>query len=170
MPMEVCLSTSTPEKKPAADQRSGHQVQRPLNALGAQMSTRYTAAAQLLDHSVLMNQFNSANLDRDDLWQLIDRVDCVWDRGFDQLGAWHTRVTVDFGHGYSVSHEVSGPKTYDDALSNEGIRSKWSMLADSVLGGERKAQIEAMVLNLERLDDISQLIRLLETEVKNPID
>ena len=145
-------------------------MQRPLNALGAQMSTRYTAAAQLLDQSVLMDQFNSANLDRDDLWQLIGKIDCVWDRKFDKLSAWHTRVKVDFGKGYTVSHEVSGPRTYDDALSNEGIRSKWSILADSVLSEERKVQIEEMVLNLEKLDDISQLMRLLETEVKNPID
>ena len=134
------------------------------------MSTRYTAAAQLLDRSVLMNQFNSANLDRDDLWQLIGKIDCVWNREFDKLSSWHTRVAIDFGKGYTVSHEVSGPRTYDDALSNEGIRSKWSMLADSVLSEERKSQIEEMVLNMECLDDISQLIRLLETEVKNPID
>lgn len=134
------------------------------------MSTRYTVAAQLLDRAVLMNQFKSENLNRDDLWQLIDKIDCVWDREFDKLSAWHTRVTVDFGNGYAVSHEVSGPKTYDDPLSNEGIRTKWSMLADSVLDVARKAQIEEIVLNLESLDDISQLIRLLETEVKNPID
>lgn len=134
------------------------------------MSTRYTVAAQLLDGSVLMDQFNTAKLDRDDLWRLVDKVDCVWDRDFDKLSQWHTRVTVDFGQGYTISHEVSGPKTYDDPLSNEGIRSKWSMLANSVLGAERKAQIEEMVLNMECMDDISQLIRLLETEVKNPID
>lgn len=134
------------------------------------MSTRYTVAAQLLDRAVLMDQFKSANLNRDDLWQLMDKIDCVWDREFDNLSTWHTRVTVDFGKGYTVSHEVPGPKTYDDPLSNEGIRSKWSMLANSVLGAERKAQIEEMVLNMECLDDISQLISLLETEVKNPID
>lgn len=134
------------------------------------MSTRYTVAAQLLDRAVLMDQFKSANLNRDDLWQLIDKIDCVWDREFDKLSQWHTRVTVDFGKGYTVSHQVSGPKTYDDALSNEGIRSKWSMLADSVLSAERKAQIEETVLNMENLSDISQLIRLLEAEVKNPID
>ena len=167
--MEVCPSNSTREKQPI-NNPIGHHVQRPLNALGAQMSTRYTIAAQLLDGSVLMDQFNTAKLDRDDLWRLVEKVDCVWDREFDKLSTWHTRVTVDFGKGYTVSHEVSGPKTYDEALSNEGIRSKWSMLANSVLGAERKAQIEEMVLNMERLDDISQLIRLLETEVKNPID
>ena len=144
-------------------------VEHPMTVIGAQMSTRYTVAAQLLDRAVLMDQFISANLNRDDLWQLIDKVDCVWDRDFDKFSPWHTRVTVDFRKGYAVSHEVSGPKTYDHPLSIEGIRSKWSMLADSVLDVGRKAQIEEIVLNLESLDDIGQLIRLLETEVKNPI-
>ena len=167
--MEVCPSTST-QVKPTTDEFPGHQVERPLNALGAQMSTRYTAAAQLLDKSVLMDQFNSANLDRDELWQLVEKIECVWDREFDKLSAWHTQVTVDFGQGYTISHEVSGPRTYDDALSNEGIRSKWSMLAGSVLSAERKAQIEETVLNMENLSDISQLVRLLEAEVKNPLD
>ncbi|KAF6229959.1 hypothetical protein HO133_004297 [Letharia lupina] len=32
------------------------------------------------------------------------------------------------------------PRTYDDALSNEGIRSKWAMLADSVLDAEGKVK------------------------------
>ena len=94
------------------------------------MSTQYTVAAQLLDGSVLMDQFKSAKLDRDELWQLVEKVDCVWNRDFDKLSPWHTRVTVDFGKGYTVCHEVSGPTTFEDALSNEGIRSKWSMLAD----------------------------------------
>ena len=165
-----CIRKVTVTLAEAPFAHGGHQIQRPLNALGAQMSTRYTVAAQLLDRAVLMDQFNSNNLDRDEVWKLIDKVECVWDREFDKLSAWHTRVTVDFGKGYTVSHEVSGPKTYDEALSNDGIRNKWSMLADSVLSAERKAQIESAVLNLEGLTDISQLIRLLETEVRNPID
>lgn len=134
------------------------------------MSTRYTVAAQLLDRSVLMDQFNSANLDRDDLWKLVGKVNCIWHRDFDKLSQWHTKVTVDFGKGYTVSHEVSGPKTYDEALSNQGIRNKWSTLADTVLSADRKGQIESLLLNIESVDDISQLVRLLETQVKNPID
>ena len=126
--MEVC--TPPPLGKSHQLISLGHKVQRPLNALAAQMSTQYTVAAQLLDGSVLMDQFKSAKIDRDELWQLVGKVDCVWNRAFDKLSTWHTRVTVDFGKGYTVCHEVSGPTTFDDALSNEGIRSKWSMLAD----------------------------------------
>lgn len=46
-------------------------------------------------------------------------------------------------------YEVSGPRIYDDALSNEGIRSKWAMLADSVLDAEGKAQAEEIVVSVE---------------------
>ncbi len=80
------------------------------------------------------------------------------------------RVTEGFGKGDMDYHEVSGPSTYSDALSNEGAHSKWSMLADSVLSAEPKAQIEEIVLNMESVDDISRLTRLLESETKSPID
>lgn len=53
-----------------------------------------------------------------------------------------------------ASHEVSSPRTYDDALSNEEIRSKWSMLADRVLSEDRKVQMEEIVLNMESLLEI----------------
>lgn len=153
--MEVCPSTSTRERS-ITEQLLGHKVERPLNALGAQMSIRYTAAAQLFDGSVLMDQLNPDNFDRDDVWQLVNKIDCVWDRNFDKLSAWHTRVLVDFGKGYTVSHDVSSPDTYDDVLSNEGIRSMWSIPPDSVLSAERKDEIEETVLNMEALSDIRQ--------------
>lgn len=46
-------------------------------------------------------------------------------------------------------YEVSGPRTYGDALSNEGIRSKWAMLVDGVLDAEGKAQAEEIVVSVE---------------------
>lgn len=98
-----------------------------------------------------MDQFASAKLDRDQLW----KVDCVWDRSFDKESAWHTKVTVDFRNGYTVSHEVSGPKTYEQGLSNNDIRGKWSMSAENVLSPEKKEQVECLVLNMEGMGDKS---------------
>lgn len=147
----------------------GHEISRPMTALGAQMSTRYTVAAQLLDGDVLMDQFNSTNLDRDGLWNLIERTNCVWNREFDKLSNWHTKVTVDFGNGYTISHEVNGPKTYDDKLANEAIREKWTKLTHRVLPDDRRQAVEEMVLNLEKVEDLTELISLLEREVDNPI-
>ena len=148
----------------------GHAISRPLNALGAQMSTRYTVATQLLDHAVLMDQFSSQQLNRDELWTLVDKTTCVWNRDFDSRSAWYTKVTVDFGKGYSVSHEANGPRTYVDALANDGIKAKWDKLAGRVLSPARKEQMEQMVLGLEKLDDLGELMRLLEGEVDNPIE
>ena len=64
---------------------------------------------------------------------------------------------------------MNGPRTYDAALSNEDIRAKWSLLADSVVGKQRKEMIEECVLGIEDVRDVQDLVRLLETEVKNPI-
>ena len=165
------ISKVTIEQSKAPSTHGGQEVQRPLNALGAQMSTRYVAAVQLVDRLVLMDQFNAANLDRDILWRMVDKVDCVWNKEFDEKSAWHTRVTIEFEDSDRgpLVHEVNGPRTYDDALSNEDIRVKWGLLADSVVGKQRKEMIEEYVLGMEGVKDVQDIIRLLETEVKNPI-
>ena len=163
--VKVMVETS---KAPFA--HGGQAIERPQNSVGAQMSTRYTTAVQLLDREVLMDQFNAANLNRDCLWKLIHKVDCKWNPEFDLKSKWHTRVTVDFQDGETIIKEVSGPKTYDQPLTNEEIQKKWTMLADSVIDPERRDRIESLVLNLEDVQDVQEIVRLLETQVRNPID
>ncbi|MCJ1389087.1 hypothetical protein MMC18_001941 [Xylographa bjoerkii] len=150
-------------------EHSGQGVTRPLNAVGAQMSTRYVTAVQLVDRLVLMDQFNATNLDRDALWSLTDKIDCVRNKDFDDKGKWYTRLTVEFEDGSELVEESPNSRTIADPLPNEGIQSKWSMLADTVMHSHRRDQIEACVLSLERQADITDLTRLLEAEVQNPI-
>ena len=157
------------EQSEAPYAHGGQEVKRPLNAVGAQMSTRYTTAVQLLDRAVLMDQFSAANIDRDSLWDMVEKVDCIWNPSFDEKSAWYTRVTVIFGNGLSVIEEAAQPSTYGRPLSNEGVRKKWTMLADSVMDAERRDAIEALVLNMESIDDIDEIIQLLAGKVKDPI-
>ena len=159
----------TIEQSKAPYAHGGQKVQRPLNAIGAQMSTRYTAAVQILDRAVLMDQFNSTNIDRDILWDIVEKVDCVWNPDFDKKSAWYARVTVEFDNGVSLVEEAAQPSTYGRPLSNEAIQAKWAMLADSVMDADRRDAIESLVLNLESVSDIAELIRLLAEEVRDPI-
>ena len=164
-----CIRKITIEQSKAPYAHGGQEIQRPLNAVGAQMSTRYTAAVQILDRTVLMDQFNFANIDRDNLWDIVEKVDCVWNPDFDRKSAWYARVTVDFDNGISLVEEAAQPRTYGRPLSNEAIRAKWTMLADSVMDVDRRDAIESLVLNLESVSDIAELIRLLAAEVRDPI-
>ncbi|MCJ1377524.1 hypothetical protein MMC17_000619 [Xylographa soralifera] len=158
------------EQSKAPHAHGGQEVKRPLNAVGAQMSTRYTTAVQLLDRVVLMDQFNSTNIGRESLWDIVDKVDCIWNPDFDDKSAWYTRVTVTFENGPAVVKEASQPSTYGSPLSNERIRKKWSMLADSVMDADKRDAIEALVLNLENVEDIDEILQLLAGRVRNPIE
>ena len=159
----------TIEQSKAPYAHGGQEVNRPLNAVGAQMSTRYTTAVQVLDRAVLMDQFNSANIDRDELWDIVDKVSCVWNPDFDQKSAWYTRVSIDFEDDSQIVEEAAQPSTYGRPLSDEGIRKKWIMLADSVISADRRDALERLVLTLEDVDDITEIIQLLAAEVKDPI-
>lgn len=159
----------TIEQSKAPYAHGGQEVQRPLNAVGAQMSTRYTAATQLLDRAVLMDQFGAAKLDRDNLWDLVDKIDCVWNPEFDDKSAWYTRVTVDFESGPSLVEEAAQPSTYGRPLTNEAIRKKWVMLADTVMDADRRDAIESLILGLDSVDDVAEIVQLLSLEVSDPI-
>lgn len=82
------------EQSKAFYAHGGQSISRPITVTGAQMSTLYIAAVQLLDRSVLIDQFSSSNLNRDSIWDLVDKVSCTWNPDFDAKGAWCTRVSV----------------------------------------------------------------------------
>ena len=159
----------TVEQSKAPHSHGGQEIKRPLNAVGAQMSTRYTAAVQILDRAVLMDQFSPASIERDTVWDIVDKVDCVWNPEFDDKSAWYTRVTVDFKNRPSLVEEAAQPSTYGRPLSNEGIHKKWVMLADSVMDAERRDAIESLVLDLESVDNVGKIVQLLAAEVIDPI-
>lgn len=50
------------------------EAERPLASVGAQMSTAYLAATQMLDREVMPRQFRSDMLERDELWGLVDKI------------------------------------------------------------------------------------------------
>ena len=166
-PESICKVNVELSKPPFA--HGGQMIERPQSAIGAQMSTRYTTAVQLHDRAVFMEQFKAENLNRESLWRIIHKVNCVWNPEFDKRGKWYTRVTVDFQDGKTVVKELPGPSTYERPLSNEDIFKKWRMLADSAIDAERRNRIESLVMNLEHLGDVSELIKLLETQVCNPV-
>ena len=59
----------------AAYGHGGWKAVRPLEPIGAQMNVAYAVAVALLDGDVLIDQFSAKRIDRDDVWNLIDRTD-----------------------------------------------------------------------------------------------
>ena len=93
----------------------------------------------------------------------------MWNSEFDGKSAWYTRLTIEFEDDSTLVEEAAQPSTYGRPLSDEGIRKKWSMLADSVIDADRRDAIEKLILDLENVDDIRKIIGLLAAEVKDPI-
>ncbi|CAM1505957.1 Fc.00g115940.m01.CDS01 [Cosmosporella sp. VM-42] len=151
----------------AVYKHGGWKAKRPMTATGAQMSNEYAAALQLVDKQVMPAQFQQEALDRDILWELIGKMQCVYN---DALGNWWAqRVTVSFRDGRSsISHLMQAPLGIDPILSNDDILKKWRMITEGIIEAKRREMIENYVLNLEGAKNIIELIEILSGIISNP--
>jgi aconitate decarboxylase len=69
----------------AAYGHGGWKAVRPLEPIGAQMNVAYAVAVALLDGEVLMDQFSTKRINKDDLWSLIKRTRTHHEKAYDQL-------------------------------------------------------------------------------------
>ncbi len=157
----------------AAYQHGGWQAQRPLEPIGAQMNVAYAVAAALLDGQVLIEQFAANRINRDDVWHLIDRTETRHEKTYDDLSVEErltTRVALTLADGSVSEKTVVHPRgTADRLLTNADIVEKYRDLTRSVISAERQAAIEATVLDLEHLADVTDLISLLTPTVRAAI-
>lgn len=153
----------------AAFTKGGWTPRRPIKVIGAQMSVAYIAAVQFLDGEVTPTQFRQDQLDSDDRWDLVSKITCEHNRDYDKSTPWKQRVTISFEDGHEIAHEEDAPMGVQSPLSNADIVSKWRQITRNVIGEERGAQIERMVLRLENVDDVGKLVELLAGVTKNPI-
>ena len=158
------------EQSNAPYAHGGQHIYRPITTTGAQMSTRFVAAMQLLDREVLLEQFTEASLERDDAWDLVRKIDCVWNEDFDERSAWYTRVSVVFTDGDEMVFEMPLAKAIEKLLDNEKIRDKWRVLTDGIIDTKRRDDLEAAVLSLENLSDMTVISKMLAGEVRRALD
>jgi 2-methylcitrate dehydratase PrpD len=158
----------------AAYAHGGWKAERPLQAIGAQMNVAYAVAVALLDGEVLVDQFTQNRVDSDDVWNLIDRTVTHHERAYDNLPADErltTRLRITLKDGSAHTAKVVHPRgTGDRGLSNAEIRDKYAKLTRGVISAERQAAIEKAVLNIDTLNDITQLSDLLTPAVHSPLD
>ncbi|KAL3429634.1 hypothetical protein BDV09DRAFT_180068 [Aspergillus tetrazonus] len=154
------------EMSESAYKHGGWPAQRPLTATGAQMSCAYAAAVQLIDGQVLTEQFQDSLLNRDELWELIGKIEC---RQAEESGnVMSQRATVKFNDGTEVSKFVAAAKGVDPPLSNREIVDKFRTFTKALIPEERQRKIEETVLGLEGMEDISELENLLAGLTSSP--
>jgi 2-methylcitrate dehydratase PrpD len=158
----------------AAYGHGGWQAVRPLEPIGAQMNVAYAVAVALLDGEVLIDQFSDKRINSDDVWNLIDRTETHHEKAYDQLPADErltTRVHLTLKDGSTRDKVVAHPRgTGDRVLTNADIVVKYRSLTSSVIPTDRQTAIEKTVLNLDVLDDISELTTLLTPTVRSALD
>jgi aconitate decarboxylase len=151
----------------AAFHHGGWEAKRPLTATGAQMSNSFAAATQIIDRAVLAAQFRHDKLERDIVWDLVQKTTCLYNKEFPTK--WVQRATITFANKPTLTAEVKFPRGVDPALTNEEIVEKWRLITKDVLDDERRAKIEAMCLNIASLEDVTDLADLMAAITANPI-
>jgi aconitate decarboxylase len=161
------ISNIKAEMSEAAFKHGGWNVTRPLTATGAQMSCAYVAAVQLVDSQVTPSKFHHDLLDRDVLWELIRKTECLHTP---ELGeAYQQRVTITFKDHSVLTETLDAPIGFDPPLTNDAILEKWRQVTKGLIPSERRDEIERLVLDLENLGDVTQLEDLLLGPTLNPI-
>jgi aconitate decarboxylase len=162
---EIKVEMSNP-----AVRKGGWVPKRPVDSTSAQMSAPYAAASQIIDHAVLAAQFSTKALDRDDVWNWVNKFICEHSQEFDSdvdMG-WKQRMTVTFTDASreNIIVEVAAPKGVEPLLSNDDIVEKWKMLTGEVIGEERRDLIENVILSLEKPGEVESLVELLSKQTK----
>lgn len=101
---------------------------------------KYVVACQLVDRQVLPSQFNQKNLDRDILWEIIDKIATVNDVAFDGPNPdqrWQHRIKVEFADRSSVQYLNPAPKGVNPPLTNEEILRKYRLMTTDVIDQDR---------------------------------
>lgn len=144
--------------------------ERPLSATGGQMNTAFVAASQLVDGQVLLEQFATPKLNRDEIWDLVYKTHCIHTPTLDKpnIGC-GSIITITFQDGTQIEHTLLQPKGVDQPITNSEILEKFRRLTANLISAERQAQIETAVLGMEEMTDIEDLIDLLSVAVPNPL-
>jgi hypothetical protein len=104
----------------------------------------------------------------------IDRTKTHHEKAYDRLPVEDrltTRVRLTLKDGSSRDKVVAHPRgTGDRLLTNADIVAKYRSLTGSVTSTDRQAAIEKAVLNLDALEDISELTVLLTPTVRSALD
>ncbi|KAI0409867.1 hypothetical protein F4802DRAFT_4912 [Xylaria palmicola] len=144
--------------------------ERPLSSTGSQMCAAYISGTQLIDGQVLIAQFADSKLNREEVWELVNKTTCHHDTQFDkpnhQCGA---HVVIEFDDGTTVEDTVQMPKGFDPPITNEEIRGKYRKLTASVIDKERMEKIEKLVLEIDQLEDVSELLQALAKPAKSAV-
>jgi hypothetical protein len=124
------------------------------------------------DGSPSVQQFSPDRINRDDVWNLLERIDVYRDPEIEargEEGRWGTRLAVTFTDGRTEEVEVRYPKGCSKfPLSDDDIIRKYDRLTSLVLDREAADNLKNLILDIENCKNVSDLSHLLSGEVRSP--
>lgn len=145
------------EMAEAAFHHGGWKAKRPITSTGAQMNNAYVAATQMVDQRVLPAEFGQDKLDRDLVWDLVNKSTCQQNNEF----TWDQKATITFKDNQILTTIVKAPRGVNPVLSNEEIVDKWRHLTIDIIDDEKRSKIEGVIMNLELVENVLELAQLL---------
>jgi len=146
--------------------RTSWELERPGTPLGSQMNLRYAAAVALLDGAAYVEQFTPESLAREQVWDLMGRIDVRHSEAIDELGRdrrFVTHIHIRLKDGTVV--ELTGTPPQDRTFDGDDVVAKFRGLLEGLIDADRIAAIEQLVLNGGADTDTAALAELLRGEV-----
>ncbi len=153
----------------AADILSDPSKYDPRTKETADHSLPYVIAAALVDRQVTPAQFTMERIMDRKIREQLNKVEVVADPEIEKVFPALQRVIVhiDTTDGRSFNKQLDYPKGDPrNRLTDQEIEEKFAALADGVLSEGAQKRVKDTVWNLERVGSVSDLIALMETDVR----
>jgi 2-methylcitrate dehydratase PrpD len=136
-----------------------HQNKAPRTYHEAQVSLPFSSAVAFLEGEALLKQYSDRNIRNPRVKRLCEITSISEDPSLPRGVS--CKMTVTFRGGLEFTSQVDYPKgSIENPMSEQEMRGKFESLAGPVIGAKRAAALAAEVLNLEKVADVSALLKM----------
>ncbi len=153
----------------AADILSDPSKYDPRNKETADHSLPYVIAAALVERQVTPAQFTIEKITNPRIREQLNKIEVVADPEIEKVFPALQRVIVNINttDGRTFSKQLDYPKGDPrNPLTDQEVEEKFSALADGVLSKSAQKRVQDAVWNLERVGSVSELMTLMEADVR----
>ena len=144
------------------------KLERPITPVAAQMNIGYAVAAAILDGRATVGQFSPERIDRDDVWALIPKIEVHHNPDYDKGGRatrLHMHMAVTMTDGSVREVFLPTARIVSDPLDRERTISKFKVITEGIIGGNRQDAIVETILGLDKLRDLAPVMALVSPAV-----
>lgn len=136
-----------------------HQNKTPSTYHEAQVSLPFSVAVALIEGKALLKQYSNRNIRNAEVKRLSAITTITEDASLPRGVS--CRMTVALKGGRKFTSQVDYPKgSVQNPMSDQEMQAKFESLAVPVIGAKRAAALAAQVMDLEKVRDVSALMKL----------